>query len=100
MGGDPRKQRVFLIVSRQTVLDSRYSTVICAPVFSRYDGLSTQIPVGINDGLKHESSIHCDQLVSLTKSGLANIIGALSPTRLDELDQALSIAVGIKDDLQ
>lgn len=73
-GDDPRKQRVFVVVSRQTVIDSRYSTVICAPIFSRFDGLSTQVPVGIDEGLKHESSIHCDQLVSLTKTILTNYI--------------------------
>ena len=62
---DPRKQRVFVIVSRQTLADSRFSTLICAPVYSRHDGLSTQVPVGTAEGLKKESSIHCDELVSL-----------------------------------
>ncbi len=98
--GDPRKQRVFVIVSRQTLIDSRYSTVICAPVFTRYSGLSTQIPIGINDGLKHESSIHCDQLVTLVKAVLTDFIGSLSPARINELDQALAIAVGIRVDSQ
>ncbi len=99
-GNDLRKQRVFVVVSRQTVIDSRYSTVICAPIFSRFDGLSTQVPVGIDEGLKHESSIHCDQLVSLTKTILANYIGSLPTTRLDEFNQALTIAIGIKNILQ
>jgi mRNA interferase MazF len=43
---DPRKQGVFVIVSRQVLIDSRFSTLICAPVYSRHDGLSTRIPVG------------------------------------------------------
>jgi mRNA interferase MazF len=98
--GDPRKQRVFVIVSRQTVIDSRYSTVICAPVFTRYDGLSTQIPVGINEGLKHESSIHCDQLVTQVKAVLTEFIGSLSPARINEFNRALAIAVGIRADSQ
>ncbi|PWT99419.1 MAG: MazF family transcriptional regulator [Terriglobia bacterium] len=67
---DPRKQRVFVIVSRQVLIDSRFSTLICAPVYSRHDGLSTQLRVGPAEGLKNESSIHCDELVSLPKSVL------------------------------
>jgi mRNA interferase MazF len=57
---DPKRSRVFVIVSRQTVIDSRFSTVVCAPVYSRRDGLSSQVDVGPTEGLKHESSIHCD----------------------------------------
>ena len=32
--------------------------------------LSTQVAIGIEAGLKHESSIHCDGLVSLAKVGV------------------------------
>ncbi len=98
-GGDPRRQRVFVVVSRQAVIDSRFSTVICAPVFTRCDGLSTQIPISIDEGLKHDSSIHCDQLVSLSKKVLTDFIGSLQSSRLIELDRAIAIAVGLQIDL-
>ena len=48
---DPRKQRVFVVVSRQLLIDSSFSTLICAPVYSRRDGLHTQVDVGIEEGL-------------------------------------------------
>ena len=54
-----------MVVSRQVVIGSRFSTVVCAPVYTAYDGLSTQVLIGVDEGLKHESSIHCDELVSL-----------------------------------
>ena len=94
---DPKKYRTFVIVSRQVVIDSRFSTVICAPIFSTYDDLSTQVMVGVNEGLKHDSSIHCDELVSLPKSALTNFIGSLSPNKIEELNRALSIALDIQD---
>ena len=50
--GDPRKQRVFVIVSRQALIDSALSSVICAPLYSLPDGLSTQVQVGAEEGLK------------------------------------------------
>jgi len=94
---DPKKSRVFIIVSRQVLIDSRFSTVVCAPIYSTHDGLSTQVLVGVNEGLKHDSSIHCDELVSLPKSGLTNFIGLLSPQKIEELNRALSIALDIRD---
>ena len=48
---DPKKFRVFVIVSRQVVIESRFSTVICVLIYSAYDGLSTQVPVGVDEGL-------------------------------------------------
>lgn len=93
--GDPKRSRVFIVVSRQVALDSKFSTAICAPVYTRYDGLSTQVPVGVAEGLKHESSIHCDELVSIAKGLLSDFIGRLASTRLRELDDALAIALGL-----
>jgi len=93
---DPRRSRVFVVVSRQTLLDSRFSTAICAPVYSSFDGLSTQVPVGVDEGLKHTSSIHCDELISLPKSSLTFFIGTLSPEKLAALNRALGIALGIR----
>jgi len=92
---DPKKQRVYVIVSRQILIDSRYSSVVCAPVYSNYHGLTTQVPVSIEEGLKRESSIHCDDLVSLPKSSLTHYVEALSLTMTQALDRALRIALEI-----
>jgi mRNA interferase MazF len=53
--------------------------------------------VGVNEGLKHDSSVHCDELVSLPKSLLTNFVGTLSPQKAEELNRALSIALDIRD---
>jgi mRNA interferase MazF len=92
---DPKKSRVFVVVSRQVVVDSRFSTVICAPVYTQHDGLASQIPIGIDEGMKHESSIHCDELVSLSKSTLTNFVGTLSAKTLQGLNQALAVALDL-----
>ena len=94
---DPQRSRVFVVVSRQVLIYSRFSTVICAPIYSAYDGLASQVPAGVNEGLKHDSSIHCDELVSLPKSVLTNYVGSLSPQKLDALNAALRIALDIPD---
>ena len=95
---DPRKFRVFVVVSRQALIDSRFSAVTCAPVYSAYDGLSTQVPVGVSEGLKHDSSIHCDELISLRKSVLTDYIGMLDSQKLHLLRIALTRALQLEDD--
>lgn len=94
---DPKKFRVFVIVSRQALLDSRFSTAICAPVYTTHDGLASQVAVGPDVGLKHDSSIHCDELVSLPKSALTNFIGTLPPSKVEELNHALRVALDLPD---
>ena len=93
---DPRKSRAFVLVSRQLLVDSRFSTVICAPIYSSFDGLSSQVAVGVAEGLKHDSSIHCDELISIPKSALTDFIGRLTQDKVLELDAALEVALGLK----
>ena len=40
---DPKRSRVYVIVSRQALIETRFSTVICAPIHTRRDGLATQV---------------------------------------------------------
>ena len=94
---DPRKWRMYVIVSRQILADTRFSSVICAPIYSASQGLATQVPVGIEEGLKHESSIHCDDLVSILKSKLTYYVGRLTLIKLQALDEALKIALALED---
>jgi mRNA interferase MazF len=95
-GGDPKHHRVFVVVSRQALIDSKFSTVVCAPVYAARYGLSTEVPVGADEGLLHDSSVHCDALVSIPKRSLTRFVGTLVDTRLSELDEALAIAVGLR----
>jgi len=86
---------VFVVVGRQAVIDSRYWSVICAPVYSAIHGLKSQVLVGIAEGLKHDSAIHCDELVSLPKTALTDYVGSLSPAKLAELNRALEVALDL-----
>jgi mRNA interferase MazF len=92
---DPRGSRVFVIVSRNAAILSRLSSVICAPVYSSYHDLRSQVLVGIEEGLKHDSSIHCDELVSLPKRLLTDFVGSLGRPKILELNYALLDAVGL-----
>jgi len=94
---DPKKYRVFVVVSRNRLIVSRFPTVICAPIYLAHQGLATQVSVGVDEGLKHESSIHCDELVSLPKSMLTDFVGYLPLSKLLELNRAPRFALGLKE---
>lgn len=94
--GEPKRSRVFLVVSRNALVESRFATVICAPVYTARRGLSTEIAVGAEEGLKHESSVLCDALVSVEKARLTDYVGALSEKKLMDLRRALRAAVDVE----
>lgn len=76
--GDPEAYRIFAVVSRQTLIDSRFATVVCAPVFTSGQELSTQVAFGVDEGLQHTSWIMCDNLATLRKSDLTDYVGSIS----------------------
>ena len=93
---DPKRSRIFCVVSRQRFIDSRFSTVICAPIYTTRDGLESQVEVGQAEGLKHDSAIHCDVLMSVPKRRLTDHIGDLARNRHVALDTALRVALALE----
>jgi mRNA interferase MazF len=87
---------VFVVASRDTLVNSRFATVVCAPVYTERRGISTEVTVGPDEGLKHESTILCDALVSVEKARLTDYVGTLSPTKLSRLRDALRIALDVE----
>lgn len=94
-GGDPKEFRCFVVVSRQILIESKFSTVVCAPVFTNGEGLSTQVSIGTSEGMKYPSWIVCDNLVSIRKAELTHYVGSLPSPKLTELNRALRIALDL-----
>ena len=93
---DPKKYRVYLVVSRQEVIENSYSTVICAPIYTKYGNVPTQVEIGVDEGLKHDCIISCDDLLSIPKSKLTDYISSLPTTKMDEINTALRIALAVE----
>ena len=94
--GDSKRSRVVVVVSRGAHLASRFSTAICAPVYSQRGGLSSEVEVGPTEGLEHASAILCDVLTSFPRSQLTDYVGTLGPSKLSALRTALRIALDIE----
>ena len=80
------------------LIESKFSTVICAPVYTAFEGITTQVPIGVAEGMKHDCSIHCDELVSIPKAMLTDFVSMLSREKTLMLNEALKAALYLHDD--
>jgi mRNA interferase MazF len=92
---DPKRRRCFVVVSRQTLLDSKAAHAVCAPINTEGHGLETEVQVGPEHGLKHTCCINCDQLVRIAKSKLTDFVGTLPGAKVKALNTALRIALDL-----
>jgi mRNA interferase MazF len=92
---DPRRQRVYLLVSRQALMDSKYSSVVCIPVYSTRSGAPTEVHIGPEQGLKVASALRCDEMTSVQKRDLKRLIARLSTDKMREVNRAMAIALAI-----
>ncbi len=90
------KPGFYLIVSRSFIAENEtVSTVVCAPVYSRILGISTEVVIGPDEGLPRQSAARCDFLSLLFKRKLTGFVGSLSSRKLSELDSALAVALDL-----
>jgi mRNA interferase MazF len=91
--GSPDKRRPVLVLSRQKAIDL-LRTVLVAPITSSAHGAPSEVPVGIEDGLKHESVINLDQVQTVDQTKLHRFVGTVGPEKMDAVCRALLIATG------
>ena len=92
-GGKPG---FYVVVSRTFIAENDdVSTVICAPVYGEIPGISTEVVIGTDEGVRRRSAIRCDFLALIFKQKLSHFAGTLSGEKLAELDQALALALDL-----
>lgn len=70
--------------------------VIVAPLTSRSKkSMPTHVDVGIEDGLYFESKVLCEQIQTRSKSEIRSYICHLSDEKMNEINKALAISIGI-----
>jgi|SRR5579875_220721 mRNA interferase MazF len=85
------KARPVLILTRETVR-AYLSRVTVAPITSNARGLSTEVRVGVANGLGQDSVVSCDNIVTVPVSTLGQRIGYLLPSQEPELAEAIRTA--------
>ncbi|MDE3077925.1 MAG: type II toxin-antitoxin system PemK/MazF family toxin [Chloroflexota bacterium] len=87
------KTRPVVVLTRDP-LGQLLNAVICAPVTSTVRGLSTEVPVGPNDGVRLESVANLENLQLVARGRLVRRVGRAKPATMSAICQALAIATG------
>ena len=90
------KTRPVLVLTRELVRP-HLSRVTVAPITSTIRGLSTEVPVGLDNGLEHPSVVSCDNVVTIPVTALGRQIGRLLPDQETALTAALHAAFDLDD---
>ena len=89
------KLRPVVIASRNDMKGVRARTTV-AVVTTTMRGIPSEVTLDQRDGFASACAINCDELVTINKSRLERRRGALSTTRLAELDEALRFALQLR----
>ncbi len=72
------------------------NAVVAAPVTSTVRGLSTEVALGPDDGIKIESVANLDNLQLVARARLVRRVGRARRETMDAICVALSVAVGCR----
>lgn len=88
------KRRPALILTRQSKLHL-LTWVTVAPITSTIRGISSEVPVGHRNGLDHDSAVSCDNIVTVRRNAVGDMIGLF----FDDQEPALARAISDAFDL-
>lgn len=87
------KRRPVLVLTRDPI--GRYlHSVICAPITSTVRGLSTEVAVGTDEGLAHDSVVNFDNTFLLARTRLVRKLGKAGQDVMERVCAALTAATG------
>lgn len=89
----PDKRRPVLVLSRSEAIDVLH-TVMVAPVTSTIRGIPSEVVVGTDEGLKHDSAINLDHIQTVEQARLSRKLGRVGPEKMRAVCRALAIATG------
>ena len=89
----PDKRRPVVILTRQEVLPL-LRTAMAAPITSTIRGLPSEVAVGADEGLAHDSVINLDHVQTVEQRLLHRYVGSLSEAKMRQVCRALALATG------
>ena len=89
----PDRRRPVVVLTRQDVLPM-LRTAIVAPITSTIRGLPSEVVVGTDEGLKHDSAINLDHVQTVEQRSLHSFVGTLSEEKMRRVCRALALATG------
>jgi mRNA interferase MazF len=85
-----------VVVLTRDVVRPHLATVTVAPITSTVRGLSTEVGVGVANGLDHDSVISCDNVTTIPARLLLQLVGYLLPAQEAALSGAIQAAFDLE----
>lgn len=89
----PDKRRPVVVITRDSVIPFLHSVMV-APVTSTPRGISSEVLVGVEEGLKRVSAVNLDNVQTVPKGRLKKRLGRLGSAKMLDLCEALQVATG------
>ena len=89
----PEKRCPVVILTRPEVLPL-LRTAMVAPITSTIRELPSEVTVGVEEGLKHDSAINLDHVQTVEQRRLERYVGSLCDAKMRQVCRALAVAMG------
>ena len=91
----PAGRRPVVLLSRDEAYGVR-SLIIVAPVTTRIRRISSEVPLGTDDGMPQDCVANLDTITTIPKDCLQSRITTLSAKKLREMETAIHFALGME----
>ena len=89
----PDKRRPVVVLSRPEAIEVLH-TVMVVPVTSTIRGIPSEVVVGADEGLRHDSAVNLDHVQTVEQTRLSRYVGRIGPEKMRAVCRALAIATG------
>ena len=93
---EPDKRRPVLILTRSSAI-GYLNTITVAPITTTIRDIPTEVYLSREDGLLTDCAVNFDNIQTVAKSKIGDLITYLSSVRLDEANTAISFALGLDE---
>ncbi len=91
----PTGRRPVVLLSRDEAYSVR-SLAIVAPVTTRIRHISSEVPLGVDDGVPQDCVANLDTIATIPKECLRRRLATLGPRKLTEIEAAITFALGLE----
>ena len=89
------KTRPALVLTREAARGAM-TKVTVAPITGAIKGLSSEVAVGLGNGLDHDCVVSMDNVITVPVDALGRIVGNLSPAQDVQLARAVVLAYDLE----
>jgi len=93
---EPGKRRPVLILTRSSAI-GYLNTITVAPITTTIRDIPTEVYLNREDGLLTDCAVKFDNIQTVAKSKIGDLITYLSSVKLDEANTAISFALGLDE---